>query len=147
MSNVVRREKGNASVFPLPIGKNLTLKSLPMTVIECLLLQRQGVMPYKKGEMFSRKGHCCLSGVSAEIGSVTSFSPPILSWAGPPCQSSSASSKLIPAASTEQKGENINKSHLILACFLVLLRPLGSKNMGSTPSKDKRDAFLWFVFF
>lgn len=69
MSNVARREKGSASVFPLQVGKNLTLKSSPMTVTECLLLQQQGVMPCKKGEVFSRKGHRCLSRVSAEIGS------------------------------------------------------------------------------
>ena len=48
MSDVVRRETGNANIFSLLTGKNLTLKSLPRTAAECLLLQQRGERPVRK---------------------------------------------------------------------------------------------------
>lgn len=53
MPIIAQREKENADVPPLQIGRNLTLKKLTHNCYWLGLLQvQQGVMPNKKEEMF-----------------------------------------------------------------------------------------------
>lgn len=69
MPIIVQREKGNASVLPLQIGRNLTVKSSPVTVIDyvCYSTARSNALIRKK-KCFCRKDHCVLCRGSAEIG-------------------------------------------------------------------------------
>lgn len=103
--------------FPWRLGRAWLSKARPWLLLICLLQQQQGVMPYKKGEMFFRERPLfSVQGVCRDWQ--WPVVPVILSWAGLPHQASNASSRLIPAVSTEQKEENMNKKSLNFGMFV-----------------------------
>lgn len=117
MPKVFWGEKGKWQYFSLANREEPDSQKLAHNYYWICVLQQQEVMPYKKGEMFfSGKAIVFCPGYLLTLA-VTCSSPAILSWAGLPCQASSASSRLIPAASTEQKEENINKKSFNFGMF------------------------------
>lgn len=148
MSDVVQEGQGMPIFFPCWLERNWLLKSWVHDCCWVLVTTAVGgVCPVRKKCFPGKVSVSSVWGVRRDCSDL--LFPAVLSWKqGHSCQSSSASTRLIPAALTGQRGEKINKSHLILVCFLVLLRGhLAARTWAQCPACIREMHFFGLCFY